>query len=244
MHADPARASTAASRRAARLGSSLVAVYARWILPSRVEGDAVVRPRQVLGRQPEVHGVAAISLERPLRCEPRLARLLATEHRRLRLADHLDVAQGEVGVVGAEVEVVHAERLLEDRRVLLARQREHGLAVVEHVVAADLIRAVRQAVRMPVVRRPQEQLRRVRRTARDHHDVTAVASPSPPSRLTTTSVTAARPGRSRAHSTRALTSRVTFGCSSAGRTPSTSASDLPCTAHGKPSQFTHRTQAL
>ena len=39
-------------------------------------------------------------------------------------------------------------------------------------------------------------------------------------------------------------SSVTFGCSSAGRTPSTSASDLPCTAQGKPSQFVQRTQAL
>ena len=31
---------------------------------------------------------------------------------------------------------------------------------------------------------------------------------------------------------------------SAGRMPSTSASDLPWTAHGKPSQFAQRTQAL
>ena len=43
---------------------------------------------------------------------------------------------------------------------------------------------------------------------------------------------------------RAFVSSVTFGCSSAGRTPSTSASDLPCTAHGKPSQFWQRTQTL
>ena len=41
----------------------------------------------------------------------------------------------------------------------------------------------------------------------------------------------------------AFVSSVTFGCSIAGRTPKTSASDLPCTAHGKPSQFTQRTQA-
>ena len=39
-------------------------------------------------------------------------------------------------------------------------------------------------------------------------------------------------------------SSVTFGCSSAGRTPSTSASDFPWTAHGKPSQFVQRTQML
>ena len=42
----------------------------------------------------------------------------------------------------------------------------------------------------------------------------------------------------------AFVSSVTFGCSSAGRTPSTSASDFPCTAQGKPSQFMQRTQAL
>ena len=42
----------------------------------------------------------------------------------------------------------------------------------------------------------------------------------------------------------ALVLSSTFGCSSAGRTPSTSASDFPCTAQGKPSQFMQRTQAL
>ena len=46
----------------------------------------------------------------------------------------------------AEVEVVEPERLLEDRRVLLLGQRQHGLAVVEHVVAPDLVGAVGQAV--------------------------------------------------------------------------------------------------
>ena len=39
-------------------------------------------------------------------------------------------------------------------------------------------------------------------------------------------------------------SSVTFGCSSAGRTASTSASDFACTTHGKPSQSPHRTQRL
>jgi hypothetical protein len=33
---------------------------------------------------------------------------------------------------------------------------------------------------------------------------------------------------------------VTFGCSRAGRTPSTSASDFACTRHGKPSQVAQR----
>ena len=37
---------------------------------------------------------------------------------------------------------------------------------------------------------------------------------------------------------------VTFGCSSAGRTPSTSASDLAWTMHGKPSQLSQRMHVL
>ena len=39
----------------------------------------------------------------------------------------------------------------------------------------------------------------------------------------------------------ALVSSVTFGCSSAGRTAITSASDFAWTAHGKPSQLAQRT---
>ena len=140
-------------------------------VPVAVEGDAVVGARKILGREPEVDRVERHLLERPRGRELRLARLLAAEHRRLRLADHLDVAEREVEVVGAEVEVVQAERLLEDRRVLLAREREHGLARVERVVAADLVGAVREAVRVPVVRGREEQLGAVGRAARDDHEV-------------------------------------------------------------------------
>ncbi len=43
---------------------------------------------------------------------------------------------------------------------------------------------------------------------------------------------------------RALRSSVTFGCSSAGRTAITSASDLACTRQGKPSQVWQRMQRL
>ena len=42
---------------------------------------------------------------------------------------------------------------------------------MEHVVATDLVGAVREAVRVPVVRRLQEQLGRIGRTAGDHDDV-------------------------------------------------------------------------
>ena len=70
--------------------------------------DPVVGPRQVLRGQPEVDGVARDVVERPLRRQPRLQRLLAPVHLRRGLADHLDVAQRVVDVVGAEVEVVEA----------------------------------------------------------------------------------------------------------------------------------------
>ena len=42
----------------------------------------------------------------------------------------------------------------------------------------------------------------------------------------------------------AFVSSVTLECSSAGRTPSTSASDFAWTRHGKPSQVAQRMQVL
>jgi hypothetical protein len=68
----------------------------------------------------------ASRLECPRRRELRLERLLTAEHVGLRLADHLDAAQRVLVVVAAEVEVVEPERLLEDRRVLILGQRQHG----------------------------------------------------------------------------------------------------------------------
>ncbi len=133
----------------------------------------------------------------------------------------------------AEVEVVEPERLLEDGRVLLAREREHGLAVVEHVVAPDLVGAVGEAVRVLVARRREQQLGRVGRAAGDDDDVAGEASPSSPSCSTTTSVTAVPAAFVSSLTALALVSSVTFGCSSAGRTPSTSASDLACTDAGE-----------
>ena len=61
---------------------------------------------------------------------------------------------------------------------------------------------------------------------------------------TTTSVTAVPSAFVSSLTTCALVSSSTFECSRAGRTPSTSASDLPWTAQGKPSQFAQRTHAL
>ena len=95
---------------------------------------------------------------------------------------------------------------------------------------------------MLVVRREQQQLGRVRGAAGEHDEVAGVASRARRRRSTTTS----GHRRAAAFVSSLIAARVrqqrTFGCSSAGRTPSTSASDLPCTAHGKPSQFAQRTQ--
>src|SRR3954468_1669295 len=137
-------------------------------------GHPVLEPREVLGRQPEVDGVPGDVAQRPLRRELRLQRLLAAVHLGRRLADHLDVPERVVDLVGAEVEVVEAERLLEHRRVGLAREGQDGRAVVEHVVAPDHVRAVRQAVRRPVARRGEQQPRAVRRAAGHDDDVRAV----------------------------------------------------------------------
>ena len=145
------------------------------MLPSRSTRHPVVGPRQVLGREPEVDGVLGHALERPLGRELRLAGSLAAEHRRLRLADHLDVPERVLEVVGAEVEVVHAERLLVDGRVLLAREREDGGRVVEHVVAADLIRAVRETVRVLVARGEEQDLAEFAAPRRQDDDVGRVA---------------------------------------------------------------------
>ena len=110
----------AACRRGGCLGSSLVGVYASLMLPSpsrvtRLSG----RGRSSVESQKST-AWRAMSLQRPVGRELRLDRLLAAVHRRLRLADHLDVAHRVVEVVGAEVEVVDAQGLLEDGRVRLA----------------------------------------------------------------------------------------------------------------------------
>ena len=66
-----------------------------------------------------------------------------------------------------------------------------------------------------------------------------------PSRSTSTSVTAVPAGLVRSARARAFVSSVTFGVlERRAARPSTSASDLACTRHGKPSQVPQRTQWL
>ena len=76
-----------------------------------------------------------------------------------------------------EVEVVQPERLLEDGRVLVLREGEHRLAVVEHVVPADLVGAVGEALRVLVVRGHEQHLRGIRRPAGEHDEVARVRLP-------------------------------------------------------------------
>ena len=178
-----------------------------------------------------------------LRRELRLQRLLAVVHVGGRLADHLDVPQRVLERVRAEVEVVEPERLLEDRRVRLLGQREHGLAVVEHVVAPDLVGPVGEPVRVRGTAGGQQQRGRVRGAARDDDDVGRERLLRA-SRSTTTPVTAVPAAFVSSRSARAPVSSVTLRCASAGRTASTSASDFACTRHGKPSHVAQRTQRL
>ena len=94
-----------------------------------------------------------------------------------------------------------------------------------HVIAADLVRAVGEAVGVLVVGRHQQQLRGIGGPARDHDDVAANVSVSP-SRSTTTSFTDLPSAFVTSLRALEFRSSVTFGNCRAGRTPSTSASDL------------------
>ena len=136
-----------------------------------VEGDPVVGLRQVLDREPEVDGVRGDVLEGHGRRQLRLDGLLPAVHRRRRLADHLQVAHRVVEVGVAEVVVVEAQRLLEPGVVGLGRDGQERTAVVEDVVATDLVRAVRQTVGVPVVGAGEQQLRRVGGAGGHHDDV-------------------------------------------------------------------------
>ena len=139
-----------------------------------VDGDPVVRLGEVLGGEPEVEGVAGDLGQREVRGQLGELGFLALHRFGVGLADHLDVAGRPVVVGRPEVEVVEPDRLLEDGVVGFLGQGDDRLAVVEHVVAADLVGAVGEAVGVLVVRRAQQQLGRVRRARRHDDDVAGV----------------------------------------------------------------------
>src|SRR6185437_13931136 len=86
----------------------------------------------------------------------------------------LDVPHGPLVVLSGEVEVVEAERLLEDGVVLLLGQRHDRVAVVERVIAPYLIGAVGQAVRVGVTGRVEQELGAVGRPGGHGDDVALV----------------------------------------------------------------------
>jgi len=93
--------------------------------------------------------VATHEVERPARGDGRRAGLQRVA---VELSDERDVAHRVIEVRFAEIEIIHRKRLLEDGRVLAFGKRdEHGVRVA-HVVPADDAGAVREALRMPVVR--------------------------------------------------------------------------------------------
>ena len=155
-------------------------------VPVAVERHAVLGVRQVLGGQPEVERVLRHQLERESRRDRRRAR---RERDAVELADEGDVAHRVVPLLRREVEVVDAERLLEDGRVRALRDREQDRVDVAHVVPADDVRAVGEAARVPVVRRAQQQRRRVDRAAATTTTTSAEYSSGTPLRSTETFVT-------------------------------------------------------
>ena len=82
--------------------------------PVAIDQHAVLRVRQILGGQPEIECVARQLAGGEARQQ--VVRL-ALEHCRVGLAEHLDVAEREVVIVIAEIEIVEPERLLEAGRV-------------------------------------------------------------------------------------------------------------------------------
>src|SRR3989475_340849 len=133
-----------------------------------VEGDAVVRVREILGGEPEVQRVLGHELERPARRDRRRAGL---ERVPVELPDKGDVAHRELPLLRAEVEIVQRECLLEDRRVgTLGEGHEHRVDMA-HVVAPHDVRAVGQALRVLVIGRAQQERRRVDGAGRHDDDV-------------------------------------------------------------------------
>jgi hypothetical protein len=141
------------------------------MLPPPIERHPVVRIRQILRRQPEVHRVLGHQVERP---PGRDRGCPAPQGVGVELADERDVPHRVLPLRRPEVEVVQAKRLLEDGRVRAAGDGHQDRVHVAHVVPPDHVGAVGEPARMPVAGRPQQQRRRVDRACRHHHHVRRV----------------------------------------------------------------------
>ena len=197
-----------------------------------VDRDPVVGHGQVLGGEPPVDRVLGHVVQAPPGGDPGELGLLALHGPGVGLADHLDVAERPVPAIAGQVEVVDAERLLEDgRRSSPCPGRPPPCSCGtcscgppgpsrwpsrwgggRWPTAAGSWRCW-----TPRRRRPRCRPSRPRAAVPlDHHAGHACARSRSVSSFTTS----------------ALTSSVTFGRSSRGRTPMTSASALAWTRHG------------
>ena len=140
-----------------------------------IHHDAIVGIRKVLRGQPKIDRVLRHDVEGHARRERWRARSQGLE---IRLAQHLDVAQGKLPVFGLEVEIVHSKGLLKCRGIRPFGQRQHGRVVVAHVVSADDVGRIGQPLGVLVVRRAQQECRRVDSAAGDNHDVSRIFFPN------------------------------------------------------------------
>ena len=79
--------------------------------------------------------------------------------------------EGIIPVVAAEIEIAECQCLLKHRVVDVAHHRHDDAHLVAHIVASNLIGAVGEAVRMPLVGRAQQEQRGGKRSAGNHHRV-------------------------------------------------------------------------
>ena len=130
-----------------------------------VQAHSVLRVGQIFRGEPEVERVPAHEVERPAGGDGRGPGL---EGLSVELAHEGDVAQGVLPVVGAEIEIVQGQRLLEHGGIRTLRKRhEHGVDVA-HVVPPHHVRAIGETPRVPVTGRSEEKRGGVDGAARDH----------------------------------------------------------------------------
>ena len=154
-------------------GDLVVRRVAERDLAFAVDCDAVVGRGEVFGGEPEINGVTGDEVEREHWGEPGFDRLLAFIHRALGFSDHLDITHRKLKVLHAKIKIIQPKRLLVFRRIRFLGNRQHGLAVVIHVVPADLVGAVGEAVRVFVIRRHEKEPRGVCRTCGNDDDAGA-----------------------------------------------------------------------
>ncbi len=129
-----------------------------------IQGDAVLRPRQILAGQPEIHRVPRYPVEREARRE---FQRVILEHRSLGFAEHLDVAQRKFIIRRAQIKIIDRQCFLEPGRIFTPGKRDQRDGVVKHVMPSDQVRTVGQTARMFCAGGQQQQPGGVGRAAGD-----------------------------------------------------------------------------